>query len=44
VHLEVQGWSGALAGSDARISEVFTLLKRDGEWRITQKIFHWHKS
>jgi hypothetical protein len=44
VHLEVQGWSGALAGSDARISEVFTLLKREGEWRITQKIFHWHNS
>jgi hypothetical protein len=44
VHLEVQSWSGALAGSDARISEVFTLLKRDGEWKITQKIFHWHDS
>ena len=42
VHLEVQGWSGALAGSDSRISEVFTLLKRDGEWVITQKTFHWH--
>jgi len=44
VHLEVQGWSGTLAGSNARISEVFTLLKRDGEWKITQKIFHWHDS
>jgi putative lumazine-binding protein len=44
VHLEVQGWSGALAGSDSRISEVFTLLKRNGEWKITQKIFHWHAS
>jgi hypothetical protein len=43
VHLEVQGWSGTLAGRDARISEVFTLLKRDDqEWRITQKTFHWH--
>jgi hypothetical protein len=42
VHLEVQGWSGTLAGADSRISEVFTLLKRDGEWKITQKTFHWH--
>ena len=42
VHLEVHGWSGTLAGSDSRISEVFTLLKRDGEWMITQKTFHWH--
>ena len=42
VHLEVQGWSGKLAGSNARICEVFTLLKRDREWLITQKIFHWH--
>jgi Putative lumazine-binding len=44
VHLEVQGWSGKLAGLNARISEVFTLLKRDGEWLITQKTFHWHQS
>lgn len=43
VHLEVQGWSGRLAGTDARISEVFTLLKRHGEWKITQKTFHWHE-
>jgi hypothetical protein len=44
VHLEVQGWSGKLAGTNARISEVFTLLKRENEWRITQKTFHWHES
>jgi len=42
VHLEVQGWSGKMAGADSRISEVFTLLKRAGEWQITQKTFHWH--
>ena len=42
VHLEVQGWSGKLAGVNARISEVFTLLKREGRWLITQKSFHWH--
>jgi hypothetical protein len=44
VHLEVQGWWGKLAGLNARISEVFTLLKRDGAWLITQKTFHWHQS
>lgn len=44
VHLEVQGWSGKLAGLNARISEVFTLLKRDTEWLITQKTFHWYES
>jgi hypothetical protein len=42
VHLEVQGWSGKLTGADSRISEVFTLLKREGQWLITQKTFHWH--
>jgi hypothetical protein len=42
VHLEVQGWSGRMAGADSRISEVFTLLKRGGAWKITQKTFHWH--
>ena len=40
VHLEVQGWSGKLAGADASIAEVFTLLKREGQWLITQKTFH----
>jgi hypothetical protein len=42
VHLEVQDWSGTLAGAGASISEVFTLLKREGQWLITQKTFHWH--
>lgn len=44
VNLEVQGWSGKLAGDDARISEIFTLLKRDNEWMITQKTFQWHET
>jgi hypothetical protein len=43
VHLEVQHWSGKLAGSDARASDVFTLLKLNGEWKITHKLFHWHE-
>lgn len=42
VHLEVQHWSGKLAGANARASDVFTLLKCDGEWKITHKLFHWH--
>jgi hypothetical protein len=42
VHLEVQHWSGKLAGADARASDVFTLLKCNGEWKITHKLFHWH--
>jgi hypothetical protein len=43
VHLEVQRWSGKLAGAQARASDVFTLLKCDGEWKITHKLFHWHE-
>jgi len=43
VHLEVRGWSGKLAGANARASDVFTLLKCDGEWKITHKLFHWHE-
>ena len=42
VHLEVRGWSGKLAGANAGASDVFTLLKRGGEWQITHKLFHWH--
>jgi hypothetical protein len=38
VHLEVQHWSGKLAGANARASDVFTLLKCDGEWKITHKL------
>jgi hypothetical protein len=42
VHLEVQHWSGKLAGADARASDFFTLLKCDAEWKISHKLFHWH--
>jgi hypothetical protein len=42
VHLEVRGWSGKLAGVNSRASDVFTLLKLNGEWKITHKLFHWH--
>jgi hypothetical protein len=42
VQLEVAGWSGKLAGSGARMSDLFTLLKMPGGWKIIQKAFHWH--
>jgi hypothetical protein len=42
VHLEMQRWSGKLAGANARASDVFTLLRVNGEWKITHKLFHWH--
>jgi hypothetical protein len=42
VHLEVQNWSGKLVGANACASDVFTLLKCNGEWKITHKLFHWH--
>jgi hypothetical protein len=42
VRLEVAHWSGKLAGSNARMSDVFTLVKADAGWRISQKTFHWH--
>ena len=43
VHLEVQRWSGKLAGAYSRASDVFTLLKWNGDWKITHKLFHWHE-
>jgi Putative lumazine-binding len=42
VRLDVAGWSGALAGSGVRMSDVFTLLRMPGGWKIIQKAFHWH--
>jgi hypothetical protein len=42
VRLEVANWSGKLAGSGARMSDVFTFLRMPEGWRIIQKAFHWH--
>lgn len=42
VRLEVAGWSGKLAGSGVRMSDLFTLLKTPDGWKIIQKAFHWH--
>ena len=44
VRLEVKGWSGKMAGENARMSDIFTLLKMPEGWCITQKTFHWHTS
>lgn len=42
VRLEVAGWSGALAGENVRMTDVFTLLRTPDGWKIIQKAFHWH--
>ncbi|HKF24370.1 MAG TPA: nuclear transport factor 2 family protein [Candidatus Acidoferrum sp.] len=42
VRLEVAGWSGKLAGSNVRMSDLFTLLRTPNGWKIIQKAFHWH--
>ncbi len=36
VRLELDNWSGA------RFTDLFTLLKVDGEWKIINKVFHVH--
>jgi len=41
VRLEVDGWSGSLAGPSVCMSDIFTLLKTPNGWRIIQKAFHW---
>ncbi len=42
VRLDVDGWSGNLAGSGVYMSDLFTLLKTPSGWKIIQKAFHWH--
>ncbi len=36
VRLELDNWTGA------RYTDMFTLLKVDGEWKIMNKVFHLH--
>jgi hypothetical protein len=36
VRLELDDWTGN------RFTDLFTLLKVDGEWKITSKVFHLH--
>jgi hypothetical protein len=42
VRLEVANWSGKLAGSGVRMSDLFTFLRMPEGWKIIQKAFHWH--
>jgi hypothetical protein len=42
VRLEVERWSGELAGSEVHMSDAFTLVKTEDGWKIAHKIFHWH--
>jgi hypothetical protein len=36
VRLELDNWTGS------RFTDLFTLLKLDGEWKIMNKVFHLH--
>ena len=36
VRLELDNWTGS------RFTDLFTLLKLDGEWKIMNKVFHTH--
>ena len=36
VRLELENWTGS------RFTDLFTLLKVDGEWKIMNKVFHIH--
>ena len=38
VRLELDNWTGH------RFTDLFTLLKVDGEWKIMNKVFHLHPS
>ena len=40
VRLEVDHWSGHVVGPDARMSDLFNLVKTEAGWRISQKMFH----
>src|ERR1700759_2249377 len=42
VRLGVANWSGTLAGSGVRMSDLFTFLRTPDGWKIIQKAFHWH--
>ena len=43
VQLEIRNLSGALAGTDVQMSDIFLLLRTDEGWKITQKAFHWYQ-
>lgn len=42
VRIDVANWSGKLAGSGVRMSDLFTFIRTPEGWKIIQKAFHWH--
>jgi hypothetical protein len=42
VRLEIANFSGKMAGSGVRMSDLFTFLRTPDGWKIIQKAFHWH--
>ena len=42
LRLELEGFSGKLAGTGVSMSDIFTLMLVDESWVIVQKAFHWH--
>jgi Putative lumazine-binding len=45
VRIEMENLTGKLAGTaGARLSDLFQLIKVDGNWQISQKSFHWHSA
>ena len=42
VRLEIKQLSGKLAGSGVHMSDLFSLIKIEEGWKISQKVFHWH--
>jgi len=43
VRIEMENMTGKLAGgSPARLTDLFQLIRIDGNWMISQKSFHWY--
>src|SRR4051812_31615439 len=43
VRMEVENMTGKLAGSSpSRLTDLFQLVRIDGNWTISQKSFHWY--
>jgi Putative lumazine-binding len=42
LRLELEGFSGTLAGKGVSMSDIFTLMMVEDNWAIVQKAFHWH--
>jgi hypothetical protein len=42
VRLEMENLKGKSVPEGATLSDLFQLIEIDGEWKISQKSFHWH--